>query len=87
MGTENKYGNSGSTVYLDGAGDPPAPSWPNPPYYKVDAFSTPGAPGETQAFSLSAEGVRTGRWRNCVEMTSDQFQGANIMCFQGRVKP
>ncbi|MFQ5419652.1 MAG: peptidase S8, partial [Anaerolineae bacterium] len=84
VGAENKFGNSGGTVYFDGVGDPPAPSFPNG-NYEVDVFSVPGAPGETHVISFTARGVKRSDWTNCAQMTGDIFFGTNIACVSGEV--
>ena len=84
VGAENKYGNTGGTVYYDGVGVPPSPSFPIGSY-EVDVYSTPGAAGETHVITFSAEGYQKGNWTNCAEMTSDLYQGTNIACFDGTV--
>ena len=83
VGAENRFGNSGATVYFDGVGDPPAPSYPNPPFYEVDIFSTPGTPGETHTITFRAEGKKHGKWTNCARMTGDIFDGVNAACASG----
>jgi hypothetical protein len=86
VGVENKFGNEGGTVYFDGAGTPPAPSFPNAnPGYEVDVFSVPGAPGETHTISYTAEAKNKGAWTNSALMTSDAFQGINVASFSGNV--
>jgi uncharacterized repeat protein (TIGR01451 family) len=84
VGAENKYGNSGGTVYFNGTGAAPAPSYPDGDY-EVDVFSTPGAPGETHVITFSAKGDKIGEWMNCAEMTSPLYQGVNTACFFGEV--
>ena len=82
MGAENRYGNEGGTVYFDGTGTPPAPSYPNGDF-EVDVFSTPGAPGEARVITYQARGEKPGPWVNCAEMISDLYQGVNISCVSG----
>ena len=84
VGAENKFGNTGGQIYLDGVGDAPAPSFPNGDY-EVDVFSTPGAPGETYTITYSAYGVVPGDWTNCAEMTSSLFEGTAVSCFSGEI--
>lgn len=83
VGVENAFGNEGGTVYFDGVGTPPSPSFPFAvPGYEVDVFSIPGAPGDTHVISYSAEGDSVGEWRNYAEMTSDIFSGVATARFQ-----
>lgn len=84
VGAENKYGNTGGQVYFDGAGDAPAPSYPNGDY-EVDVFSTPGAPGETYVVTYDMYGRMPMSWTNCAEMTSDLFEGTAVSCFSGEI--
>ncbi len=84
VGAENKFGNRGATVYLDGAGTAPAPSFPNGDY-EVKVSSTPGMPGEARTITYQARGEKSGPWTNCAELSSDLFQGTNIACVQGEV--
>ncbi len=84
VGAENKFGNTGGQIYFDGAGDPPAPSFPAGDY-EVDVFSTPGEPGETYTITYSAFGTKPGDWTNCAEMTSSLFEGTAVSCFSGEI--
>lgn len=84
VGAENKFGNTGGQVYLDGVGDAPAPSFPAGDY-EIDVFSIPGEPGETHVVTYSAFGTVPGDWTNCAEMTSDLFEGTAISCFSGEI--
>lgn len=83
VGAENAYGNSGGTVYLDGAGTPPAPSYPAGDY-EVDVFSVPGAPGGTHTITFDMIGKKPGSWQNCAEMTGSIYQGVLIDCVNGK---
>jgi hypothetical protein len=86
VGVENAFGNEGGTVYFDGLGTPPSPSFPSAsPGYEVDVFSTPGAPGGTHVITYSAEGDDTGQWWNYAELTSDTFSGVATSGFHGEV--
>ncbi len=84
IGAENAFGSSGNTVYFNGVGTPPAPSYPDGDY-EVDVFSTPGQPGESHTISFEAWGVRKGEWTNCAEMESDAIFGTNIACVNGEI--
>ncbi|NND02456.1 MAG: S8 family peptidase [Acidimicrobiia bacterium] len=74
VGAENGFGTEGGTVYFDGVGAPPAPSFPDGDY-EVDVFSVPGAEGGIAEITFMAEGVRLGDWTNYVKMWSSAFQG------------
>lgn len=82
IGAENRFGNSGETVYFDGTGTAPAPSATG---YEVDITSTPGAPGQSAVITFAAKGDKKGTWTNCAELTSPLFQGVNIACASGEV--
>ena len=84
VGAENAFGNSGGTVYFDGVGTPPSPSFPIGSY-EVDVFSVPGAPGESHTVTYTVKGVRRGEYANCAEVTSDAFFGTNMGCVEGEV--
>jgi hypothetical protein len=82
VGAENEFGNRGQAVYFDGAGTPPAPSFPNGEY-EVKVTSAPGTPAVPQVISFKASYVRRGGWTNCAEITSSGFDGAAVSCFNG----
>jgi len=84
VGAENKFGNTGGQIYLDGVGDAPAPSFPDGDY-QVVVFSTPGEPGETYTITYDAYGMKPGDWTNCAEMTSSLFEGTAVSCFSGEI--
>lgn len=84
VGVENAFGNAGGTVYFDGAGTPPAPSFPFGSF-EVDVFSVPGTPGETHTITFTAEGTTVGEWWNYAEMTSTGIAGTAIAGFHGQV--
>ncbi len=84
VGAENAFGNAGGTVYFDGAGTPPSPSFPNGAF-EVDVFSTPGSPGETHVISFDATGRRYGEWTNYAVMTSSGIAGKAIDGHHGQV--
>ncbi len=81
VGAENSFGNSGQNFYVDGIGTPPGPA------VEVRVNSLPAAPGETHVLSFQANGVVSGPWTNCAEMTADIFQGTNVACVSGSVGP
>jgi hypothetical protein len=81
VGAENKFGNTGGTVYFDGTGTLPAPSTTG---YEVDVSSVPGAPGESAVIGFSVIGAIPGRWQNCAKMASDSFAGISVACFDGQ---
>ena len=84
VGAENAFGNSGGTVYFDGVGTPPSPSFPAGDF-EVDVFTVPGAPGETHTVTYTVKGVRRGEYQNCAQVTSDAFFGTNHACLLGEV--
>ncbi len=81
VGAENEYGNSGQNWYFNGSGTAVAAG------SEVRVESTPGAPGETHVITFTARGEAVRPWTNCVEMTSDLFQGTNTSCFTGETVP
>jgi hypothetical protein len=86
VGAENSFGNQGGTVYFDGAGTPPSPSFPfASPGYEVDVTSVPGTPGETHIIEFAARGKTVGQWTNYAEMTSTAFAGTAVAAFSGEV--
>ncbi len=84
VGAENGFGTEGGTVYFDGVGSPPAPSFPVGTY-EVDVFSVPGAPGGIAEITFMAEGVNVGNWTNYVKMWSSAFQGKAWATASGEV--
>ncbi|HSR44478.1 MAG TPA: peptidase S8, partial [Acidimicrobiia bacterium] len=84
VGVENAFGNEGGTVYFDGAGTPPSPSYPYGDY-EVDVFSVPGAPGETHTISFTAEGKTVGEWWNYATLWTSSIAGNGIASFRGEV--
>lgn len=83
VGAENKFGNSGQSVYFDGAGALPTPT--NTTGYEVSVFSTPGTPGETHEISFEAKGKKEGSYSNYAIMTSDSLAGDSVAAFYGHV--
>jgi hypothetical protein len=79
VGAENLFGNRGANYYVDGIGTLPVEG------AQLVVSTTPPAPGETRVISFSATGVRKGAWQNCASLTSDTFQGANVVCVDGQV--
>ena len=86
VGVENKFGNEGGTVYFDGGGTPPAPSFPVG-NFEVDVFSVPGTPGESHTIYFTAEGRTVGEWWNWPQVTSTGVVGTAIVGFHGEVVP
>ena len=84
VGAENAFGNSGGTVYFDGAGTPPSPSFPNGTF-EVDVFATPGSPGESHTITYTAKARQKGEWFHCAELTSPLFQGISTACVLGDI--
>ena len=79
VGAENRFGNSGATLYFDGVGTRPVNG------SGAIVTSSPGAPGETKVISFRAQGQRAGAWTNYAELTSDSFFGTYIVPFSGQV--
>ena len=86
VGAENAFGNSGGTVYFDGVGDAPAPSYPNGEY-EVDVFTTPGEPGGSHTISYKARGKYVGSYVNYAFLKSDAIPGISVARFAGEVVP
>jgi len=87
VGAENKFGSSGGTVYFDGMGTPPSPSFPAvDPGYEVDVTSVPGAPGGSQVITFQLTGTQKGKWQNCATLTSDLFEETAVSCARIKVK-
>lgn len=79
VGAENKFGNSGGTVYFNGVGTPPSPSYPAGTF-EVGVTASPGAPGETHLVDFTLKAQQAGTWTNCADLFSPAFQGANAAC-------
>ncbi len=79
VGAENQFGNRGANYYVDGVGTLPVEGT------QLVVSTTPPTAGETHVISFSATGVRKGAWQNCASLTSDTFQGANVVCVDGQV--
>jgi len=79
-GAENKFGNSGTTVFFNGTGTAPA----NGQQYAITA-SAPAV--TTKTITLNALGQLLGTWRNCATMTADIFVGTSVACINGDVHP
>jgi hypothetical protein len=79
VGAENKFGNSGGMVYFDGAGTPPAPSFPIGDY-EVDVFAVPGAPGGSATITYEITSIGFGDTATCTNMTSDVTNGISAAC-------
>ena len=79
VGAENAFGNSGANWVVNGegtavnAGD------------EVAVTALPGASGESHTITYSVTGWNVGGWTNCVELTSDLFEGTNVACFSGQI--
>ena len=87
VGAENEFGNSGQMHYFSDGDGSVEGTLPVALDDDVIVYSAPGAPGETHVITFEATGVEDGGWQNCAEMTSDLYQGMNIMCFNGEVYP
>jgi uncharacterized repeat protein (TIGR01451 family) len=81
IGAENKFGNSGQSYYFNGTGTVPGVD------VQLRVLAGAPAPGGSQVITFRAKGGQKGPWTNCVEMSSDLFQGMNIACFSGTVNP
>ncbi|MCP5095307.1 MAG: S8 family serine peptidase [Chloroflexi bacterium] len=79
VGAENSYGNSGGNWFANGEGTPIVAG------DEVMITSLPGAPGESHAIEFEVTGWAVGNWSNCVELTSDLFEGTNVVCFSGEI--
>ena len=87
VGAENKFGTEGGTVYLDGVGTAPSPSFPAvDPGYEVLVDSIPGAPGGSQVITFQMTGTEKGKWQNCATLTSDLFEETAVSCARIKVK-
>ncbi|OUC06399.1 hypothetical protein RY27_21280, partial [Litorilinea aerophila] len=85
VGAENAFGNAGVTVYFNGTGTPPRPSYPHGDF-EVAIVSQPGAPGGSHTIRFGAQaGHMPGNWTHCAEMTANLFQGTHIACVSGQV--
>jgi hypothetical protein len=79
-GAENKFGNSGTTVFFNGTGTAPA----NGQQYAITA-SAPAV--TTKTITFNALGQLLGTWRNCATMTADIIVGTSVACINGDVHP
>ena len=79
VGAENDSGTTGGTVYFDGVGTPPSPSFPNAdPGFEVEVFATPGAAGGTHSVYYITRGTKLGTWENWAYMTGDGIVGTTL---------
>lgn len=81
VGAENEFGNSGANWYADGVGTAVTSTT------ELRITSIPGAPGASHQITFEVTGWTPGPWNNCVELTSDLFDGTNIICFSGEITP
>ena len=79
VGAENKFGNRGESVYVDGTGTPPTAA------SEFRVTSTPGTPGETKTITYTAKGVAVGQWTNCAEVKANTVFGTTTACAVGEV--
>jgi subtilisin family serine protease len=79
VGVENRFGNRGDMVYLDGSGTLPVAG---------DSLRVTSVPGtlSTAEISYSARAKFKGAWRNCASMTSSGFFGTSVSCINGVVR-
>ncbi len=82
VGAENSFGNSGQNFYVDGIGTPPGPTVG----VRVK-FPASSSRRDACLLSFQANGVVSGPWTNCAEMTADIFQGTSVACTSGSVGP
>lgn len=81
VGAENAYGNSGDNWYVNGDGTAVFAG------AEVRVVSSPGAPGASHQITFDVTGWTPGPWSNCVELTSNLYDGTNIICFSGEILP
>jgi secreted protein with Ig-like and vWFA domain len=79
-GAENKFGNSGTTVFFNGTGTAPA----NGQQYTITASPQVVT---TKTITFNGLGQLLGTWRNCATMTADIFVGTSVACINGDVHP
>ena len=79
VGAENSFGNSGGNWFVNGVGNAVTTG------DEVMITAIPGAPGESHSIEFEVTGWAVGDWSNCVELTSDLFEGTNVVCFSGEI--
>jgi subtilisin family serine protease len=79
VGAENLFGNRGQSVYYNGTGTLPTSTT------ELAVTTAPPQPGGTHVITLQAKALMKGKWQNCAVMTSNAYQGENIVCFNGEV--
>ncbi len=79
VGAENAFGNSGANWVVNGEGTAVTAG------DEVAVTALPGAPGESHTITYSVTGWNVGGWTNCIELTSDLFEGTNVACFSGEI--
>jgi subtilisin family serine protease len=81
VGVENRAGNRGQNVYVDGVGTLPANGT------ELRVTGTPGvASSLTVAFDARA-GDTPAAWKNCASLTSSGFVGTSVSCVSGAIVP
>lgn len=85
VGAENEEGNTGTTIFLNGApaANAPAPSFPNGDY-EIDVAATPGQTF-AQNVTFSAVGRQAGKYVGYTFVEANTFQGTAISRFAGEV--
>ena len=83
VGAENRFGNSGGTIFFNGAGTPPSTFAVT---QGVDVTSAAGLAGPVKTVTFKMKAEKKGKWQNCAEITSNLFQGIGISCVNGEVK-
>jgi hypothetical protein len=81
VGVENRAGNRGQNVYVDGVGTLPSAGT------ELRVTGTPGvASALTVAFDAKA-GDTPAAWKNCASLTSSGFVGTSVSCVSGTIVP
>ena len=75
-GAENRFGNRGENVYVDGTGTKPVAGT------EVKVSSTPGTQSSV-VITFDATNRHRGKWTNCATLTSDAFLGISYSCVSG----
>ena len=79
VGAENKFGNRGENVYVDGTGTLPTSA------SEFRVSSTPSQPGETKTITYTAKAVLRGDWTNCADVKASNVFGTTTACISGEV--
>jgi hypothetical protein len=79
VGAENRFGNRGQNVYVNGTGTLPGPTT------ELRVTTTPGV-ASPRVITFNARGAKVGPWTNCAEMTGEAFVGTSTACTSGEVR-